>query len=152
MSEFQSEQQDQEQRNTPENSISMTNGGNFYFDVHGKQVRVWFSSFSGKKQIYVNDTLVSSNRSWRKMSSHEFTIDGARYKVRLGVRSWSEAFKGIYIAELYREQQLIDQDEICFLGDRSADKPFSWKQFTWELAPWLIAGGLIGFLVGFFGA
>ena len=152
MSEFNSEQPHNEERNIPESSLSMTKGGNFYFDVKGNQVRVWFSSFSGGEKIYLNEALVSTKRSWRKLSTHEFAIDGERYAVKVGVRSWGDAFKGIYISELYREQQLIDQDEILLIGDRETGKAFSWKRFLWELTPWIVVGGLVGFLVGFFGA
>ncbi|WP_126764643.1 hypothetical protein [Aliidiomarina iranensis] len=139
-----SENQQEGNRNMPESSLKMFKGGNFYFDVNGQQVRVWFSSFSGKEEIYVNEALVSSNRSWRKISEHAFHLEGETYRVRVGVRNWSEAFKGIYIAELYRGKELIDEDEINMIGD--AKEPFSWRKFGIGLLPWLIGGFIVGFL------
>ena len=144
MSEFQSEQQDQEQHNTLENSITMKNGGNFYFDVQVKQVRAWFSAFTGKEKVYVNDVLVSSKWSLGRVSSHSFTIDDVRYTLKIGLRSWLDMFQGAFIAELYRGEVLIDQDEICIGDDKKNCKPFSWKQF----ALLFIAGLMVGWLIG----
>lgn len=131
----------------PNSSLTMTGGGNFYFDVHGQQLRVWFSSFSGAERIYLNDQLVSSNRSYRKMSTHTLNIEGESYSLKVGVRSWGDAFRGIYVAELYRCEQLIDQDEIVlFAEDETAKKP---KQSTWRWVASLLIGGVVGYAVGY---
>lgn len=132
---------------TPKSSLSMSNGGNFYFDVRGQQLRVWFSSFTGAERIYLNDQLVSSNRSYRKMSTHTLNIEGESYSLKVGVRSWGDAFRGIYVAELYRGEQLIDQDEIVlFAEDETAKKP---KQSTWRWVASLLIGGVVGYAVGY---
>lgn len=150
MTNLNSEYSNNEQNKVAESSLSMKNGGNFYFDVRGQQVRVWFSCFSGGEKIYVNDELVSSKHSWRKMSTHHFKLQDENYTVKVGVRSWAEAFKGIYMAELYREKQLIDQDEVNLLGTSKEKKPFTWQGLIKELLPFAIVGGVVGFLVGYF--
>lgn len=143
-----SQEQDKREgnRNMPESSLEVLKGGNFYFDLNGQQLRVWFSSFSGKEEIYLNEELISTNRSWRKMSTHEFHFAGEFYRVRVGVRSWGEAFKGVYVSELYRGEQLIDQDEIVLFQDEQTKEPFSWTKFAIGLVPWLIGGFIAGFL------
>lgn len=133
-----------ENSNMPESSLKILKGGNFYFELNGQQLRVWFSSFSGKEEIYLNEDLISSKRSWRKINTHEFTVAGQTYRVRVGVRNWNEAFKGIYIAELYRGKELIDEDEIMMNQD--AKDPFSWRKFSIGLVPWLIGGFIVGLL------
>ncbi|WP_423185433.1 hypothetical protein ACO1PK_09705 [Alishewanella sp. d11] len=151
MTNLNSEQTNSEQNNIPESSLTVMNGGNFYFDVNGQQVRVWFACFSGAEKIFINDKLVSRKRSWRKLSTHQFTLDGESYTLKVGVRSWSEAFEGIYIAELYRGEQLIDQDEVHFLHEYDDLKShFSWKACFKELLPLVIIGGFVGYLVGYF--
>ena len=43
----------------------------------------------------------------RKMSTHTFfQVDGETLSLKVGVRSWGDAFRGIYVAELYRGEQL----------------------------------------------
>ncbi|MCH8502596.1 MAG: hypothetical protein LAT77_11885 [Aliidiomarina sp.] len=133
--------------NSPKSSLSMSNGGNFYFDVRGLQLRVWFSSFTGAERIYLDDELVSSNRSYRKMSTHTFQVDGEAYALKVGVRSWGDAFRGIYVAELYRGEQLIDQDEIIlFAEEQKGEKP---KQSTWRWITSLLIGLVVGYGVGY---
>ncbi|MCL4410071.1 MAG: hypothetical protein M1473_11460 [Firmicutes bacterium] len=138
---------DNQLKSSPASSLSMSGGGNFYFDVRGHQVRVWFSSFSGAEKIYLNDELVSTNRSYRKMSTHTFQVDGETLSLKVGVRSWGDAFRGIYVAELYRGEQLIDQDEIIlFAEEQKGEKP---KQSTWRWITSLLIGLVVGYGVGY---
>lgn len=150
MSELPSSEQESEEVATPESFLSLSKGLNFYFDTEGSQVYLWASAFSGKEQVYVNDTLVSSGRSWRKSNRHNFTINGTPYSVVTGVRSWKDLLIGSYFAELYRENRLIDKDQLFIAGCGKDGKSFSWKRFMIDLIPWFVVGGLVGYLVGFF--
>ncbi|EGN76094.1 hypothetical protein A28LD_0582 [Idiomarina sp. A28L] len=134
-----------ETRIMPGSSFELRKGGNFYFDVNGCQVRVWFASFSGKQEVYVEDTLVSSSRSWRKMVTHNFEVAGQPYKLLVGIHNWSDASKGFYLAELYHNEKLIDKDEILMFEDARNGAPFSWRKFAIGIAPWLIGGFIFGF-------
>lgn len=150
MSELQSPEPESEKAAKPESFLSMSKGLNFYFDTEGSQIYLWGSAFSGKEEVYVNDTLVSSARSWRKTNRHHFTINGTPYSVVTGVRSWKDMFTGCYFAELYRADRLIDEDQVYYAGGDKNGESFSWKRFAIDLIPWFVVGGLVGFLVGFF--
>ncbi|TRW48677.1 hypothetical protein FM042_06740 [Aliidiomarina halalkaliphila] len=126
----------------PKSGYTVSSGGNVYFDVDGHQVRIWFSGWNVGERVYVDDVEVSQLRSWRFVSSHDFTIDGTAYKLELGIKGWRNLLKGVYFARLYRGDTLIDQDWVR--AYEGANKPFSWKTFLLLV----FVGAGVGYVVG----
>ncbi|WP_113906643.1 hypothetical protein [Aliidiomarina celeris] len=127
-----------------------------YFEHQGRTIKLWFSSFSGKEEIYINGELVSHSRSWRFKNTHRFTYEGTNYEVEVGVRNWKCLFQGIYYIELRANGLLIDQDEINYMltlgamEDKKGKEKFSWRKFLLSLLPFFLFGAGVGFVVGFF--
>ncbi|WP_194756591.1 hypothetical protein [Aliidiomarina indica] len=126
----------------PKSGYTVSSGGNVYFDVNGRQVRVWFSGWNGGERVYVDDKQVSQLRSWRFVSNHEFIIDDTPYRIELGVESWRDLFKGVYFARLYQGETLLDQDWVR--AYQGSTKAFSWKTFLL----FVLIGAGVGYVVG----
>lgn len=124
-----------------------------HFEHLDRAIKLWFSTFSGKEKVYVNDELVSEGRSWRFKNIHRFTYQGTNYEVEVGVDGWRGLLSSIYKIELRADGQRIDQDEIDYMasmGAKGKDGKFSIAKFLWSLLPFFVVGGVIGFIVGFY--
>lgn len=130
-----------------------------YFEHNGHSIVVWFSTYSGKEKVYVDDELVSDARSWRLSNKHVISIGASSCEIKVSVKGWKNLFLGIYSVYFYVEGELVDQDELEFmkyLGKGHKKKPFSWKRFVFTLIPFLVAGYFVGyfsarFLIQLFG-
>lgn len=88
----------------PESRIKNTSGYNFLFDIDDTQIHAGGSSYSGKEYVYINDQLVSSQRSYRYNTGHEFHYQGIDYQIQFSVVS---ALKGEIECRLYRNHELV---------------------------------------------
>lgn len=79
-----------------------------YFDVGDHVIEVFLSSFSGKEVVTVDGKVVAEKRNWRYRSSHEFMLDGARFRVDVTIIS---LLKGQSRIDLYRNGEYVDHDE-----------------------------------------
>lgn len=137
------EQKNQVPEGEPSKSnVSLSRGGNAYFDIKGHLVRVWFSIWTGEEHVYVDDARVSRTFSWRLVSTHHFEIDGEPYRVELGFNKISDFFFGRYFVRLYSGSELIDQDWISVSGHKAERS--SWASYLILF----VAGLLVGFLIG----
>ncbi len=53
----------------------------FVFLDEPQKIALWVSSFTGKEEVYVGDKLVSSSRSLRMRSKHEFSVSEVQYEI-----------------------------------------------------------------------
>jgi hypothetical protein len=68
--------------------VTVRNGYWFYFDDNGLKITAFGSGVSGKEIIYVEDDIVSSKRSIRTSSKHQFTYGNNVYEVELVVTNY----------------------------------------------------------------
>jgi hypothetical protein len=71
--------------NEVDESVSYRGGFNYEFIIEEHKINVRCSSFSGKESVYVDGELVVTGRSFRRKSSHNFTINNDHYEVELNV-------------------------------------------------------------------
>lgn len=68
--------------------VTVRNGYWFYFDDSGLKITASGSGFSGKEIIYVEDEIVSSKRSFKTRSKHQFTYGNNTYEVEFAVTNY----------------------------------------------------------------
>jgi len=56
-------------------------GYNFYFQEGDNQIACFGSFFTGKEEVYIDDDLVSTKRSFGFKSVHQFELQGTQYRV-----------------------------------------------------------------------
>ena len=78
-------------------------GYDFLFEFNGLALRACGSSVTGQEYIYVNDDLVSGARNQSQLSTHEFMVEGDRYRVEFQVISKIE---GVLVCRLYCNDKL----------------------------------------------
>jgi hypothetical protein len=67
---------------------SLKQGNWFIYYDNFNTIAVWSSNLNGKEKIFLNNKLVSEQRSIRKKSKHNFTDDkGKEYNVKFEVKS-----------------------------------------------------------------
>lgn len=72
-------------------------GMTFRFEEANKTIQVWYSNWSGKEVITVNDAVVSTRRQFVRNSTHPFQIGGDAYSVNMRMAS---RFKGPLVCTL----------------------------------------------------
>jgi len=90
----------------PATEIDIPTGYNFKFNIDGIEIKAGGSSFSGKEYVYLNNRLVSETRTHRKNSAHEFTLDGASYKIEFKMLNM---IKGTLACSLFKDDILVKQ-------------------------------------------
>ncbi len=114
-----------------------------FFDVDDVTIGFWGSAWSGREVVTVEDRVVSSKRSLRFVSEHEFLHAGRTYRLVFRVIS---LLRGEMRIELYRDGQLIDSDQVSSnqLGIDPQTGEFSWRRLLWKLAPYFVIGMVTG--------
>lgn len=82
---------------------SFTNGLWFVFKAEGHIVRAWSSFVSGMERIYVDDALVSEQRSMKLQNVHAFTIAGKEYSVAFRTSIAASFLRGEHECTLLEE-------------------------------------------------
>ncbi|CUS47850.1 MAG: Glutathionylspermidine synthase [Idiomarinaceae bacterium HL-53] len=124
-----------------------------YFEHAGRQIRIWFSTYSGAEKVFIDEDLVSEARSWRFKNTHKITIGNDQYQIDVSVKGWKHLFLGIYSVDFFANGQLVDQDQLEMMkhiGQGKEGKPFTWRKFFFSLLPFLIAGYFFGYFVAKF--
>lgn len=62
---------------------SFLKGYSFTFDDDGREIKAWFSVFSGKEKVFVDGNLISSKRTFSRDSSHKFSIGNDNYSTHM---------------------------------------------------------------------
>ncbi|SDG76132.1 hypothetical protein SAMN04488136_10411 [Vibrio xiamenensis] len=78
---------------------------NFEFSVEGYEIVASVSKASGQEITTINGDIISSKRNLYRNSTHEFQLDGKRFKVNLQVQS---IIKGIYVCTLTIDDTVIE--------------------------------------------
>ena len=88
--------------------LSFREGINTWFDVDGMTIHVWFSSWSGRAIVRVEDDdgqcVVSDKRTFRTLEQHAFKVGNNNYRLKI-IMTLSRL--GVF---LYRNDELIDSD------------------------------------------
>jgi len=133
----------------PKDNPPAANQVEILFEHRGREVRLLFSLYSGREQVYVDDRLVSDRRSWRFSSQHHFEAGGVRYVLEVDTKkSIRNVFLGLIDVRLLADGVLVDSDQ--FNGARYALNQLQTRRGWLLLLPCALAGGIIGFAVAYY--
>lgn len=96
------------------------------------------SALTGRETVFVDDEIVSSQRSFSRRSTHQFVHDGHSYEVAFNMESIKT---GKLVCRLTKDGQLVTETSKSY-----ATTPFDKKTFLLALA----AGALFGFFLARF--
>ena len=124
--------------------VTVRNGYWFYFDDNGLKITAFGSGVSGKEIIYVEDDIVSSKRSIKTSSKHQFTYGNNVYEVELRVTNY---WVGELECVLSKNGQIISRATKAFY---KKDDPRSKRSVQMALLIGVITGAVVAFgvLVG----
>lgn len=125
--------------------INMKRGIECFFDVEDMTIRVWGSLWNGREVVEVNDQVVSSKRSFRRSTPHEFLHEGHGYQVIVSTISIMQSRLEI---RLYRDGALLDSDQAqpnLFPLNPDTGK-IDWRKHALQILALFLGGALIGFL------
>lgn len=94
----------QSEHDKPVSPPVITNGYFFRFEFKGVSFCAGGSPLTGKESVYVNDELISSQRSTSTLSTHEFAIHSDQYRLEFEVLDKS---KGELACRLYCDDTLV---------------------------------------------
>lgn len=138
------EQEMMEKGGTRRMQISLRDGIRAFFDIDDITIAFWGSAWTGREVVTVDDRVVSSKRSLRYATEHEFEHAGIHYRVVFRMES---LLRGRLQIELYREGRLVDRDswrQKAFVGTDPVTGEFSLWRTVLKLAPFFAAGALAG--------
>ncbi|ALJ28427.1 hypothetical protein AOT14_20520 [Stenotrophomonas acidaminiphila] len=119
------------------------------FEHREREIRLLFSLYSGREQVYVDDQLVSDHRSWRFRNQHRFEAGGVRYVLEVHTKkSARNILFGIIDVRLLADGVLIDSDQ--FNGARYVLNQLHTRPGWLLLLPYTLAGGIIGSAVAYY--
>ena len=110
----------------------------FYQTIHGHQLAVYGSYFSGKERIWLDDELVSEKNSMKLRSRHGIDIEGQTYEIDFGFKSIWALLLGEFSLDIH------SQGETLFSGTKAM---LTRKQTMVAFLASFIAGGLAGYLL-----
>lgn len=90
-------------------------GYKFYFQEGDNQVACCGSFYSGKEEVYVNDDLVSTKRSFGFTSVHQFEFEGIKYRV---VYQLKNLLSARVECSLLKENELIAKQSQSLFSDK----------------------------------
>lgn len=123
-----------------------------YFEHGGHEIVLVLSVYSGLERVYADNRRVSRRRNWRFRSVHAFRVDGVAYELEVAMAKGLKNLLGSEVdVHLRADGERVDQDRIHGLeymaGKRGA--PMTWKRVLFFLLPFFVAGGALGFVVGY---
>jgi hypothetical protein len=114
----------------------------FYFDVDENTIALQCSAWSGLENYYINDELISSQRSWRRKGKHCFDYEDHHYCVQFHV---SNMITGRVSCSLSRDGVDLGSEELAYFDGQKGVTQNLWR----PLLPALVVGMLFGFVGGF---
>ncbi|AKS41578.1 hypothetical protein WM2015_1204 [Wenzhouxiangella marina] len=132
--------------------LSLSKGIQGWFDVDGKTISIWASSWTGREIVRVDDAagerVVSDKRSFRFTTPHEFKLGDSEYRIEVNVNFGRAEFR------LYKDGVLIDSD--CISQQPLRFDPVTgkldWghllKKAVLPILAGLVAGLAFGYLIG----
>jgi hypothetical protein len=134
--------------------ISLSQGITGWFDVDGRIISVWASSWTGREIVRVEDDrgerVVSDKRSFRFTTPHEFQVGNDSYRLDVQIRPGQAELR------LFRNEALVDSDVFDPTGKQICIDPetgkIDWsrtlKKGIGPIVFGLTAGAAFGFAVG----
>ncbi|WP_299467715.1 hypothetical protein, partial [uncultured Gimesia sp.] len=92
-------------------AFSFLKGYSFSFEDDGRTIEAWFSSLSGLQKVFVDGTLLSSQRSVSTESSHSFMIGDDRYTTTTKIVSLS---KGPLVCTLSKNGKDLKRQKLIY--------------------------------------
>ncbi len=119
-----------------------------WFDIDGITIEVWGSAWTGREEIRVDDTLISSVRSLRRTTRHEFRHGDHDYAVEFSCLSFGT---GTFRITLYRDGVEVDSDSGSVMGPDLLDDngKVIWRRAWKKVLPVFLISGLAGMVFGF---
>ncbi|WP_085906336.1 hypothetical protein [Kiloniella majae] len=96
-------------------AFSFLRGYSFTFEDEGKEIRAWFSALSGLEQVYVDNKLVSSQRSFSRNSTNEFNIGSNCYSINMKAES---LLKGPFVCTLSKNRMTHAKQKIVITSSQ----------------------------------
>jgi hypothetical protein len=129
-------------------NIHWKNGIRSFFDIDGITIEVWGSSWSGREEVRIDGRRVSSLRSLRRSSRHEFHYGGHDYAVEFSCLAFGT---GTFRITLYRDGIEVDSDIGSAMGPDllDADGKLVWSRAWKKMLPIFLVSGLAGMLFGY---
>src|SRR5690606_22710478 len=116
-----------------------------YFDLGEHTIRVEVSTFSGKEEVFVNDQCVSSKRSFRLKTVHEFVLDDQAVKIIVHIKN---IFTNPMVISFYVNDVLRDTDDLNQLNQELAKKNWiNYDKYGQERPWWFVVGTIALFFV-----
>ncbi|PKM04534.1 MAG: hypothetical protein CVV16_04920 [Gammaproteobacteria bacterium HGW-Gammaproteobacteria-6] len=117
--------------------FSIINGMSFAFDDDGNKIVAWFSSLTGLEKIYVNGSLVSSQRNISRRSINEFKIGENLYSVNMEAVT---LLKGPFVCTLLKNGIDLKRKKVSFANPSTLSR----------LAIFIMAGLFLGYINSIF--
>ncbi|QDU12447.1 hypothetical protein CA11_02260 [Gimesia maris] len=92
-------------------AFSFLKGYSFSFEDDGRIIEAWFSSLSGLQKVFVDGTLVSTQRSVATETAHNFMIGDDRYTTTTKMVSLS---KGPFLCTLSKNGNDIKRQKLVY--------------------------------------
>lgn len=97
--------------NNPDANFSLLHGFRFRFTVEGKELLYLVSAWTGKEFILYDGEEISSIRSYKKKTSHNFLINDVVYKATLTMDS---LLKGGWHCCLFKSDRMVKCFDLHF--------------------------------------
>lgn len=129
-------------------NIHWKTGIRSFFDIDGITIEVWGSSWSGREEVRIDGQRVSSLRSLRRSSRHEFHHGGHDYAVEFSCLAFGT---GTFQITLYRDGIEVDSDIGSAMGPDllDADGKVDWARAWKKMLPIFLVSGLVGMVFGY---
>ena len=141
-------------KKAPAGNLATVDQADIVFEHQGREIRLVFSLYSGREQVFVDNQLVSECRSWRFKNQHAFEAGDIRYVLEVSQKkSLRDIAMGVIDIRLLANGTLIDSDR--FNGVRHVlDNAANNRKLTgsgWLLVLFCsLLGAIAGFAVAHF--
>ncbi len=104
-------------------TISLTNGYWFYFEVDGNDIAVFASAWSGRETVFLNDEINSNRRNlFGFEGKHGVVINDTEYTI---VISMENMLTGTVACKLMKGRKVLDEQSKGYIKGMSARSLFS---------------------------
>lgn len=91
--------------------MSFINGFSFCFHFEGHFIKCWFSMLTGLEKVFVDDILVSINRSYKYKTKNNFLINGESFSTTMNTIS---ILKGPFVCTLLKNNIPILRQRLSY--------------------------------------
>jgi hypothetical protein len=113
---------------------SIRKGNWFVFQDGTNAIQIWGSNLNGQEKVFLNNVLVSQQRSLKKKSKHDFKdSDGVHYEVRFDVPN---LLKGAIECQIKREGMLIKTFNVTYVKGKNV----TWQRISIMILSLVLVG------------